>query len=200
MGSITARTILRIASATAGLAILAVLTGSAGGGDAQGQPPTMTISADFPDGGNMPWRYACKTLGGDEIPPPLAWSAPPDSPLALVMQDLDAGPFVHWIVFGMSPGPGSSAAGQTPGNGSVLPNGNGDATYRGPCPPAGTGTHRYVFTLYQTPANLDVPGGGSQAAQAIAQASTAQAQWTGTFTAGAPVTLGPGGFQTSPKG
>jgi phosphatidylethanolamine-binding protein (PEBP) family uncharacterized protein len=105
------------------------------------------------------------------------------------MNDLDSAPagFVHWIVIGIPPGPGSSAAGQTPGNGIVEPNGNGDTGYRGPCPPAGTGPHRYVFTLYQVPANLTLPSNNAaEESQAIAQAATAPpAQLTGTFTAGA---------------
>jgi len=184
MGSVTARTTHRIASATAGLAILAVLTGSAGGGYAQGQPGTIFISSPaFPDGAPIPKQYACRELGGQEIPPPLAWSALPGAgELALVMDDLDAGEFVHWIVIGIDPAPGITAPGQTPTGGSLLPNGNGDIGYRGPCPPAGTGTHHYRFSLYEVPADFGFPGGGGQqAAQAIAQAATAMAQYSGTF-------------------
>jgi Raf kinase inhibitor-like YbhB/YbcL family protein len=181
-----ASTIHRIASATAGLAILAVLTGFAGGGDARGQPGTIFITSPaFPDGAPIPVRYACRELGGQEIPPPLAWSALPGAgELALVMEDLDApgGVFVHWIVIGINPAPGSTAPGQIPTGGSLLPNGNGDIGYRGPCPPAGTGTHHYRFSLYEVPADFGFPGGGGeQAAQAIAQAEIAMAQYSGTF-------------------
>jgi Raf kinase inhibitor-like YbhB/YbcL family protein len=162
-----------------------------GGGNANAANITIT-SPDFPNGGTIKQRSLCKELGGQEIPPGLAWSAPTDGGnLALVMNDLDAGGFIHWIVIGIPPGPGSSAAGQTPGGGVVEPNGNGDRTYRGPCPPAGTGTHRYVFTLYQVPANLSLQSNNAaEESQAIAQASTAQAQVTGTFTAGASGSFG----------
>lgn len=183
-----ASTIHRIASATAGLAILAVLTGSAGGGYARGDMGDLTFTSPaFADGAPIPVRYACPEVGGQEIPPPLAWSAPPGEGygLAVVMDDEDAvgaqRPFVHWIVSGMHPGPGSSAAGQAqPGYGMLQPNGNGDRGYRGPCPPAGTGMHHYRFTLYELPSNLELPGGIADAAT-IAQASTAAAQFAGTY-------------------
>jgi phosphatidylethanolamine-binding protein (PEBP) family uncharacterized protein len=99
------------------------------------------------------------------------------------MDDEDAvgGVFVHWIVFAMHPGPGSSAAGQTqPGYGMVQPNGNGDRVYLGPCPPAGTGMHHYRFTLYQVPSNLELPAGIADATT-IAQASTAAVTFGGTY-------------------
>jgi Raf kinase inhibitor-like YbhB/YbcL family protein len=156
-----------------------------GGGYARGDTDLTLTSPAFADGAPIPVQYACQELGGQEIPPPLAWSAPPGAgELALVMEDLDApgGVFVHWIVIGINPAPGSTAPGQTPTGGSLLPNDNGDIGYRGPCPPAGTGTHHYRFSLYDVPADFGFPGGGGeQAAQAIAQAATAVAQYSGTF-------------------
>jgi Raf kinase inhibitor-like YbhB/YbcL family protein len=203
VGSTLASTIHRIASTTAGLAILVVLTGCGDDGSHQerspsppapeathanpitpapADPPTITSPA-FADGAPIPVRFTCK---GDNIPPPLAWSAPPDAAeLALVVDDPDAlgGLYVHWIVIGIAPGSGSTTDGQAPANGRSLPNSSGKEGYFGPCPPAGTGTHHYRFTLYQLPAALEVPAGsaGVQAAQAIAQAATAQARLTGTF-------------------
>jgi phosphatidylethanolamine-binding protein (PEBP) family uncharacterized protein len=181
-----ARTIHRIASATVALAILAVLTGSAGGGYARGDTDLTFSSPAFPDGGPIPVQYACPDVGGGETAPSLAWSAPPNvGGLAIVMDDPDAvgpqRPFVHWIVFGMHPGPGSSAEGQAqPGYGMLQPNGNGDRGYRGPCPPKGTGMHHYRFTLYQVPSTLEIPEQGADAAT-IARASTASVQFTGTY-------------------
>lgn len=146
------------------------------------QPLTITSSA-FADGAQIPARFSCQ---GENIAPPLAWSAPTTAAeLALVVDDPDAvgGLYVHWIVTGIAPGSGSTVDGQTPANGRSLPNSGGQEGYFGPCPPAGTGIHHYRFTLYQLPAALELaPGsGGVQAAQAIAQAATAQAQLTGTF-------------------
>jgi len=141
----------------------------------------LTISSPaFADGAPIPVQYTCK---GASTAPPLAWSAPLGA--ALVVDDPDAprGPYVHWIVAGIAPGSGSTGDGQTPAGGSVLPNSAGQSAYGAPCPPAGTGTHHYRFTLYQLPNTYQLPPGlaGVQAAQAIARAATAQALLTGTF-------------------
>jgi Raf kinase inhibitor-like YbhB/YbcL family protein len=180
----------RIAPATAGLAILAVLSGFgfAGGGYARGDQGNLTFSSTaFPDGGQIPQLYACPEEGGSDQPPPLDWSAPLDAGgLALVMEDLNAVPgptFVHWVVYNMHPGPGSSAFGNAqPGYGMLGSNGSGVRGYRGPCPPEGTGEHHYRFTLYQVPSNHEWPGGIADAAT-IEQAATASFTFTGTYDA-----------------
>jgi Raf kinase inhibitor-like YbhB/YbcL family protein len=143
------------------------------------RPPTVGSPA-FSDGAPIPPQYTCK---GADIAPPLTWSTP--SGAALVVDDPDAarGPYIHWIVVGIPPGPGTTADGQTPAGASSLPNSAGRAGYSGPCPPAGSGVHHYRFTLYQLPATFQLPPGlvGPQAGQAITRASAAQAQYTGTF-------------------
>jgi Raf kinase inhibitor-like YbhB/YbcL family protein len=142
--------------------------------------PLAISSPAFADGAPIPVQYTCK---GADIAPPLAWSAPSGG--ALVVDDPDAvnGLYVHWVVIGIAPGSGSTADGQAPAGATVLPNTAGQAGYKGPCPPAGTGTHHYRFTLYQLPNDYRLPGGlgGVQAAQAIAGAANAQAQLTGMF-------------------
>lgn len=172
-------------SAIAGAAVLVVLTGlAATSADPRARADAVTIgSPAFADGAPIPVRYTCQ---GDNIPPPLAWTAPSGAgELALVVDDTDApgGLFIHWIVTGIAPGPGSTADGQTPPNGHTLPNSTGNSGYFAPCPPVGSGTHHYRFTLYQLPAALQLPTGSAatQAAQAIAQAATAQARLSGTF-------------------
>ena len=142
----------------------------------------MTITSPaFADGAPIPVQYTCK---GADIAPPLTWSAPLGG--ALVLDDPDAvgGPYVHWVVTGIPLGPGSSGRRSDSGwrkqSCRTLP---ASPAYGAPCPPAGTGTHHYRFTLYQLPNTYELPGGlaGVQAAQAIAGAATAQAQLTGTF-------------------
>ncbi|ORW88436.1 hypothetical protein AWB92_22705 [Mycobacterium sp. IEC1808] len=190
----------RFAPVTAGLALLVTLAGCGGQGgshstapqtpkvttlgrtvaQAPGDGPLTIGSPAFPDGAPIPAQYTCK---GANVAPPLTWSAPWGG--ALVVDDTDAprGPYVHWIVVGIPPGPGSTADGQTPAGASSLPNSAGQAGYSGPCPPAGTGVHHYRFTLYQLPATYQLPAGlaGVPAAQAITKAAAAQAQFTGTF-------------------
>jgi len=200
MESTTATTLHRIASATAGLALVVALAGCGSNTDSRKTAPLapqvttvgrtmpaapstdpLTITSPaFADGAPIPVQYSCK---GANIAPPLTWSAPLGA--ALVVDDPDAvrGPYIHWIVIGIAPGSGSTGDGQTPNGGSSLPNTSGQSGYTGPCPPAGTGTHHYRFTLYELPATYQLPGGlaGAQAAQTIAQAATRQAVLTGTF-------------------
>ena len=200
MNSTQAAAFHRIASVTGGLALVVALVGCGGhGGNRVTGPSTPTVttvartiaaapaggpltisSPAFADGAPIPVQYTCK---GANTAPPLTWSTPTGA--ALVVDDPDAprGPYIHWIVVGIPPGPGSTADGQTPAGGSSLPNSAGQAGYSGPCPPAGTGVHHYRFTLYQLPATFQLPAGlvGVQAAQAITRAAAAQAQSTGTF-------------------
>ncbi|OBG18729.1 YbhB/YbcL family Raf kinase inhibitor-like protein [Mycobacterium sp. 852002-51057_SCH5723018] len=200
MASRRVGTFHRIASVVGGLALLAALPGCGGqrgthmttpltpkvttlGRTVPAAPaggPLMISSPAFPDGAPIPAQYTCKGAG---VAPPLTWSSP--SGAALVVDDSDAprGPYVHWIVVGIPPGPGNTADGQTPAGGSSLPNSAGQAGYSGPCPPAGTGAHHYRFSLYQLPATFQLSPGlvGAQAAQAMARAASAQAQFTGTL-------------------
>lgn len=102
-------------------------------------------SAAFSDGGPVPARHACD---GDDVSPPLAWTAPPERTvcLALCVDDPDAGryPFTHWLAWGLAPCSGGLAEGEAaPAEGR---NDFGAPGYRGPCPPPGR-PHHYVFRL-----------------------------------------------------
>ncbi len=195
-----ASTLQRIAFTGAGLALVVAQVGCGGhGGSRMTAPlapkvttvgrtipaapaggPLIITSPAFANGAPIPVQYTCK---GANIAPPLTWSAPLGA--ALVVDDPDAvgGLYVHWIVTGIPFGSGSTGDGQTPGGGTSLPNSAGQPGYTGPCPPAGSGTHHYRFTLYQLPNTYELPGGlaGVPAAQTIAGAATAQTQLTGTF-------------------
>jgi Raf kinase inhibitor-like YbhB/YbcL family protein len=179
MASRTASILHPIRWAVAGLGLLASVGLGAPTGAAAPGPLTISSPA-FADGAPIPSDYTCK---GADVSPPLAWSAPLGA--ALVVDDPDAinGLYVHWIVIGIAPGSGSAGRGQSPAGATALPNTSGQPAYRGPCPPTGTGTHHYRFTLYQLPNDYQLPGGlaGAQAAQTIAGAATAQAQLIGTF-------------------
>lgn len=200
MESTILNSLRRISSIIGGLAIVGALAGCGGHGDTRMTAPStpkvttlgrtvasapagapLTISSPaFADGAPIPVQYTCK---GANMAPPLTWSTPLGA--ALVVDDPDAvnGLYVHWVVTGIAPGPGSTTDGQTPAGATTLPNTAGQPAYQGPCPPAGTGTHHYRFTLYQLPNDYGLPAGlaGVQAAQTIAGAATAQARLTGTF-------------------
>jgi len=70
-------------------------------------------SAAFADGEPIPARHTCD---GDDVSPPLAWTAPPPGTarLALCLDDPDAGryPFTHWLAWGFAAKAGSLGEGE----------------------------------------------------------------------------------------
>ncbi|WP_031075082.1 YbhB/YbcL family Raf kinase inhibitor-like protein [Streptomyces sp. NRRL S-118] len=106
-------------------------------------------SAAFGDHQAIPRRY---TGEGEDISPPLTWSAPPDGTAELVLacEDPDApnGTFLHWLVTGIDPASDGVEEGRTPSGGTEWPNGFGRTGWGGPLPPAGHGRHRYFFRLW----------------------------------------------------
>ena len=143
-------------------------------------------SSEFDEGGAIPRRYSCD---GEDVSPPLSWSgAPGDSAaLALVVDDPDAGGFVHWVVFDMT----ASATGSLSAGWSKSPdappqgtNGFGRTGYGGPCPPSGT--HRYAFRLLALDQALALSG--TPTAEQVLDAADghilAEAHLTGTYTRG----------------
>jgi Raf kinase inhibitor-like YbhB/YbcL family protein len=175
------------------LALLAACSSSStgsGGGAATttapgGQAPksTMTVtSSAFADGGAIPVRYTCK---GDNLSPPLKWSAPPagTTQLALVVDDPDApgGTFVHWVLTGIPAGQTELASNAVPQGAVEGRNGTGSG-YTGPCPPSGP-AHHYRFTIYALNRSPGVQADTDpqQAIAAIQAAATAQGRLVGMF-------------------
>ncbi len=114
-------------------------------------------SEAFADGEAIPQRHTCD---GDDVSPPLAWTAPPEGTavLALCLDDPDAGryPFTHWLAWGLPAAAGALAEGEPgPREGR---NDFGAPGYRGPCPPPGK-PHRYVFALYALDAEPELGPG-----------------------------------------
>ena len=74
------------------------------------QPMSFALTSPaFAAGGEIPTRYTCE---GDDISPPLAWSAPPGGTksLALIVDDPDAPDpkapkitWVHWVLYNLPP-------------------------------------------------------------------------------------------------
>jgi len=102
----------------------------------------------------MPLKY---TGDGDNMSPPLAWSAPPagTQELALICEDPDApdGVYTHWLVYGMAPTltglPEDILKVGELGKPALKQGLNSDHKigYTGPKPPPGK-LHHYQFTLY----------------------------------------------------
>lgn len=101
-------------------------------------------SPAFHPGTTIPARYTC---AGADISPPLRWTAPPRGTrsFSLTVVDVDAHGYVHWRAQGIP----ASARGLRAGSHPPVESTNtfGRRGYSGPCPPAGSGAHRYVFTL-----------------------------------------------------
>jgi Raf kinase inhibitor-like YbhB/YbcL family protein len=117
----------------------------------------LTTSA-FAPGAPIPRRHSCQ---GEDVSPPLDWRDVPAEAvsLALIVDDPDApgGTFTHWLAWGIDPASGRLAeAERPPGEGR---NDFGQLGYRGPCPPAGHGAHRYFFRLYALDRELAVRSG-----------------------------------------
>ncbi len=140
----------------------------------------------FADGASIPAQYSCK---GQNTSPPLGISGVPAGAksLALIVHDPDAvgGDFVHWSAWDIPTLTVNIAANSLPAGAVQGQNGSGRNKYMGPCPPAGTGTHHYLFELYALDKTLDLKPGSSrdQLKQAMSGHTLTQHTLTGLFAA-----------------
>jgi len=115
------------------------------------------VSAVFREGAVIPIQYTCK---GQNVNPPLNILHPPvgTQSFSLIMHDPDApsGDFLHWLVWDIPPSTEGIAVNSVPVGAMQGYNGSDKVGYMGPCPPAGTGMHRYVFELYALDKTMDL--------------------------------------------
>lgn len=144
-------------------------------------------SPAFADGSPIPLRH----LGfGEDVSPPLAWSAVPGCAveLVLIVEDPDAPlprPIVHALASGIDPHWRDLAEGAlnaestTPCNGIAA---FGRRGYLGPKPVPGHGVHRYVFQLFavDAPSRLGDRSDRAAAIDAMAGHVVAAGTLTGT--------------------
>lgn len=144
-------------------------------------------SPAFEDQAIIPAKYTCQ---GDNINPSLQISGVPKNTqsLALITHDPDAvsGDFVHWLIWNIPPETNSIAEGGVPLSSVEGMNSFGATGYGGPCPPEGTGTHRYIFELYalDTTLNLDQSASREDLHSAMANNIIGQSTLTGLFGTG----------------
>lgn len=121
------------------------------------------ISPVFRDGAAIPRQYSCR---GQNVNPPLAiFNVPAKTQsLALILHDPDAvsGDFLHWLMWDIPPATESIAVNDVPVGAVQGRNGGGDSKYIGPCPPKGTGSHRYIFDLYALDNSSNLPSGSTR--------------------------------------
>lgn len=143
----------------------------------------------FPDGGSIPARYTVE--GADVSPRIVVESVPADTEtLAVVVDDPDAGEFVHWLLWNV-PADVTAVPEGVPNSETVASldgarqgtNGFGELGYRGPAPPEGDGPHTYRFTVSALDTTLSVsPGAGRETLRsALAPARLARDRFTGEF-------------------
>ena len=144
-------------------------------------------STAFNNEERIPTKYTCD---GQNVSPPLQWSAAPQDTksFALICDDPDApgGTWVHWVLYNI---PGSTRAlPEAIPSDAILAddsrhgkNSWGRLDYGGPCPPSGT--HRYFFNLYALDKMLDLSSGASkdQVRHAMQGHVLAQAQLMGKY-------------------
>ncbi len=135
---------------------------------------TLTIeSSAFPHNQAIPRKY---TGDGQDVSPPLHWSAPPPGTheLALIVDDPDApasGPWVHWVLYKIPPTLKALPENVAPSlrvsqPGGLLQGKNSwdKVGYGGPAPPRGHGLHHYHFKLFALSKPLLLDPGARKAA------------------------------------
>jgi len=131
------------------------------------------FSPAFDDGQEIPVNF---TDEAEDISPPLEWSNVPDGTreFAMICEDPDAPqsePFVHWVVYNISPTTTQLPEGLLPVERLDAPiradqgiNSFGKLGYNGPMPPRGHGVHRYLFKIYALDTELGLAPGASKSA------------------------------------
>jgi Raf kinase inhibitor-like YbhB/YbcL family protein len=118
----------------------------------------MTLtSPDIKNGGAIPSANVHSKCGGQNVSPQLVWSGAPATTQSFVVTviDLDVKPdqFSHWIIVDLPPNTGTLPRGAAglPLPAKAVANNFGETAYGGPCPPKGSGKHRYQFTIWALP-------------------------------------------------
>lgn len=165
--------------------------GAAGGGGTAGAGAFELTSTAYTEGADIPQQYECTNGGGQNISPPLAWTAGPSGTqsYAIVMRDLDfSNGFLHWVMWDVPAATLSlpedveqvyqpsvpAGAKQAPFNGNLI-------GYFGPCSPNSVNT--YEITVYALPdatlTGLDQNSTKQEAETAIEGAALASATLSG---------------------
>lgn len=145
-----------------------------------GSPVGMQLrSPEMLDGDLLDPRFTCEGLN---VAPELVISGVPQAAaeLAVVVVDLDANGYVHWVVAGLPATTARLAPGELPPEAVFARTDSGVAGWDGPCPPSGDEPHRYEFRLHATaePIGLAPDLDGRDAIAVIESASIEVARLT----------------------
>lgn len=135
-------------------------------------------SASFAAGGRLNDAQVFNSFGctGGNVSPALSWTGAPEGTksFAVLMYDPDAptgSGFWHWVVYNLPAATTSLPAGAGDASANGLPAGTvqgrtdfGSPGYGGPCPPPGSGDHRYFFRVHALKVDkLELPEGATAA-------------------------------------
>lgn len=111
-------------------------------------------STDFADGSSIPTESIYPRCGGENSSPELHWSDAPAGTksfvLTMIDEDVKPAKWSHWIVVDLPPTTARLGHRLTdlPSGAHAVVSNFGDPYYDGPCPPKGSGTHHYRFTIW----------------------------------------------------
>jgi hypothetical protein len=164
-------------------AVVALLFASCTGASAL----TLT-SDDIAPGAKIATAQIYPRCGGRNVSPALSWSGVPADAksLVLTMIDTDVKPaeWSHWIIVDLPPATTMLPRGtaRLPLGARAIASNFGDVSYDGPCPPNGTGVHRYRFTIWAMPTPKTEIAGDAKAnevADKLAKTAIASASLVG---------------------
>jgi hypothetical protein len=170
--------------------------GSAGAESGKNVSMLTVTSTAFKEGEPIPAKFGCGAPRKDDCDfgasPPLAWTPGPSQTqsYAVLVCDPDGHDWLHWVVSDLPGSVTTLAEGASGHCKSQVPAGARDRKnefeqggYGGPCPPAGSGVHHYVFTVYALPSSgISLPETTRCADQRAALESKAIARGTLTGT------------------
>lgn len=152
----------------------------------------MTLrSADLKPDADIPLAQIYPRCGGENISPQLSWSEAPTGTKSFVLTMIDTSvkpaQWSHWIVVDIpAEVTGLPRDLKVPPRGATQVASNfGDPHYDGPCPPTGSGRHRYELTIWALPVpkfSVATDMKASELTKALAGASIEHATLVGTVT------------------
>jgi len=169
--------------------VVATTVSACGGGGEKAKTPLPTApagitmeSSAFAAGKTIPDRFTCSGAGDS---PPLSWSGVPKRAreLTLVVEDPDAGRFLHWTVLRIAPSTTRIEQAGVPAGAVETENSAGKSGWTPPCPPKGDTPHHYVFAIYATdaPLGLGEDATPDQVRKALDEHALARGELVGTF-------------------
>ena len=153
----------------------------------------MELKSDaFDDGDNISTTYIMKEIGGENISLPFDWNNAPAETKSFAFSIVDPHPvannWVHWFLINIPASTNSIEEGASgknmPAGCKELNNTYGSVGYGGPQPPAGSGNHPYVCTVYALSVDkldLDANVSLSDFKKALEGKILAQATTTGKY-------------------